>query len=156
MKIEIKDVGPLKVAAVESDGTYQEIGEVLMDLFRWVLERGEKVVSYPMAFFPVGPEDGPVGGVRFEACIPVNPEAELKGGGGVKIKKLPAATVAFAKHRGPLDEVGKTYDRIFSWAEDNGYVPEKSTRELYLTNPTQFHEKDLLTEIQVPVKAVRH
>ncbi|HDL52891.1 MAG TPA: GyrI-like domain-containing protein [Proteobacteria bacterium] len=156
MKIEIKDVGPLKVASVDGEGTYREIGSVLMDLFRWVLERGEKVVSYPMALFPGLSEDGPAGDVCFEACIPVDPETVVKGGGGVTIRELPAATVAFVKHRGPLNEVGKTYDRILSWAGDNGYMTGEPTRELYLTNPMQFEEKDLITEVQVPVKAVRH
>ncbi len=152
MKIDIKETPALTVAAVECTGSFDEISQVFMDLFRWVLLSGGKVTSYPMALFPSPPEQVPAEGVRFEVCIPVG--GRLEPGNGVEIRRIPAATVAYIRHEGGYGKVGMSYDRILIWASNNGYEVAGPSRELYLTNPMQTPEGELVTEIQVPVKTV--
>ncbi|MDT8396963.1 MAG: GyrI-like domain-containing protein [bacterium] len=151
-KIDIKETPALTVASLESTGSFDEVGRVFMELFRWVLVSGGKVASYPMALFPSPPDQVPAEGVRFEACIPIDPAAALKPGDGVAIRQLPAATVAFVRHHGGYGKVGLAYDRILTWAAQAGYKVAGPSRELYLTNPMQTEEGDLVTEIQVPVR----
>ena len=150
--VELKESGPFRVASVESTGPYDEVGRVLMSLFGWVLKRRTRVVSYPMALFPLEPEEGGEGKGRFEACVPVDDEEDMRCDDGVTIREVPAMLVASSRHHGPLTEVGRTYDRILAWIDHNGYAAVGPTRELYLTNPMQFEEQDLVTEIQVPVE----
>jgi effector-binding domain-containing protein len=154
--ISLKDVEACRVASIKGTGTYEEIGKVLMDLFRWVLERRAKVVSYPMIIYPEGIEDLHTGGGEFEACIPIDQEMKIAGAGSVKIKDIPAVSVAFAKHMGAVSEVEAVHDQILEWVEENGYRVTGPSRELFLTNPMEVSEEELLTEIQIPVEAVRH
>lgn len=150
--VGLKDVEPLTVAAVQSTGSFEEVSAVFMDLFRWVLVNGGEVVSYPMAIFPAPHGQVPAAGVRFEACIPVETGEDLVPGTEVEIKRLPQTSVAFARHHGSIREVGHTYDEVLKWIGDNGYAVAGSSRELYLTNPLQSEEEDMVTEIQIPVK----
>jgi len=156
IEISVKEMGACKVASIKGSGTYEEVGKVLMDLFRWVLERRAKVASYPMVLYPEGIEDIFSEGVEFEACIPIEPDMKISGGGGVKIKDFPAVSVVCAKQRGPVSEVESVHDEILEWAEANGYRVAGPSRELFLTNPMEFSEDELLTEIQIPVEAIRH
>ncbi len=150
--IVTKDVPVLTIASVESTGSFEQLTHVFMDLFRWVLINGGKVTSYPMALFPVLSGEIHAEGVRFEACIPIDPESDLKPGDEVSIKQLPACTVAFTRHQGGFGEVGKTYDHLLAWVGDNSYEVAGPSRELYLTNPMQTDEGELVTEIQIPIK----
>ncbi|UCG38539.1 MAG: GyrI-like domain-containing protein [bacterium] len=150
--VSLKDVPALTVASVSSTGPFEEVSRVFMELFRWVLFKGGKVASYPMALFPSPPGDVPSEGVRFEACIPVDPSAGVKPSEGVGVRQLEAVTVASARHHGSLADVGRTYDLILRWMGENGYEAAGPSRELYLTNPLQTPEEDLVTEVQMPVK----
>ena len=152
-KIDLKDIPALTVASVESSGSFEQLTLVFMDLFRWVLINGGKVSSYPMALFPAPPGEIPAEGIRFEACIPIDPESDIKPGEEVSIRQLPACTVAFTRHQGGFGEVGRTYDRLLEWVADNNYEVAGPSRELYLTNPMQTEEGELVTEIQIPIKA---
>ncbi len=105
-----------------------------------------------MALFPAPPDQVPVDGIRFEACIPIDPDGGLEPGDGVAIRQIPGATVAFVRHQGGYGEVGLSYDRILTWAAAAGYEVDGPSRELYLTNPMQTPEGELFTEIQIPVK----
>jgi len=151
--ISLKEVPALTIASVQSTGSFERLTQVFMDLFRWVLINGGKVSSYPMALFPAPPGEIPAEGVRFEACIPIDPESDIKPGEEVSIRPLPACTVAFTRHQGGFGEVGRTYDRLLEWVADNNYEVAGPSRELYLTNPMQTEEGELVTEIQIPIKA---
>ena len=150
--IDIKETPALTIAVVESTGSFEDISRVFMELFRWVLFNGGKVTSYPMALFPSPPDQVPAEGVRFEACIPIDPSTGLTPGDGVAIRQIPGATVAFTRYQGGYGEIGLAYDRILTWAAEAGYEVDGPSRELYLTNPMQTPEGELVTEIQIPVK----
>ncbi len=155
-EVGIKEVGPIRVASVQHSGPYEDIGRVLMDLFRWVLINGGKVASYPMAILPLESQVDPKEQLTFEACIPVAFDTPVKGDSQVKIREIKAAKVAFIQHSGSFSTIDDSYDRVLGWIKDNGYQVAGPGRELYLTNPTEHSDEDLRTEIQIPVEAVRH
>ena len=150
--VGLKEVEALTVAAVQSTGSFEEVGAIFMDLFRWVLVNGGRAASYPMAIFPAPSVQEPGIGVRFEACIPVETEKHLKPGTGVEIKRLPEVSVAFVRHHGSMREIGHTYDEILKWIGGKGYAVGGPSRELYLTNPLQTEEEEMVTEIQIPIR----
>ena len=155
-EVTVKEVPSLKVATTKSNVPYDDIGRVLMELFRWVLTKGVKVASYPMAVFPEAAGETTEGSVRFEACIPIDPDSKVQGSDEVSITSLPPLKVASARHHGAFREVGRTYDAILAWVSANGYRAEGPTRELYLVNPLEASEEELITEVQVPVAEGRH
>ena len=150
--VELKETPILTVAAVQGAGPFEEIGPVLTDLFRWVLSAGGKVASYPMALFPDIPGGPGLEEGRFEVCVPIEEDARIRGDRGVTISKLPAVTVAFARHYGSPDRIDGTYDLIRSWITENGLTVSGPCREVYLTNPMETDDADRVTEVQIPVE----
>lgn len=155
-EVQVKEVPSLMVALVECIGPYEEVGRLLTDLFRWVLIHGGKVASYPMAIFPDGAEREPGEGTEYQVCIPLDMSSTVAGDRDVKIRELPAANVAAARHEGSYSGIGDTYEKLLSWIQENGYEATGPARELYLTNPSQHADDDLLTEVQMVVVDKRH
>lgn len=72
----------------------------------------------------------------------------------VKFKTMEgAAQAACMKHQGDYASIGSSYNLLFSWMEENGYIQDGLPRESYIDgiwnkeDPSQW-----LTEIQIPVK----
>ena len=82
----------------------------------------------------------------------MDPEWKGEAADGVSIRQLPACRVAFTRHHGSLGGVGTTYDRLLQWMEEAGLEVDGPSREVYLTNPLQTGEEELVTEIQIPAK----
>jgi len=48
--------------------------------------------------------------------------SEFRDSAGVAVRRLPARTVAAARHVGPYDQVGKAWGRLFAWAGPRGLI----------------------------------
>jgi AraC family transcriptional regulator len=106
---------------------------------------------------------GPFLGVYFNDPRKVKPE-ELKWNLGFPVRndvKVEAPlkkaefkhkTIAVYLHIGPYENMEKSYDKIFKYAEDNGYKPLWPTYDKYLNNPMQVKPEELKTEVIVPVE----
>ena len=76
----------------------------------------------------------------------------------VKVRTLPAATVACAIHNGPLTALSEAYNAIGKWIDSNGYRICGPGREIYVRVTEQGHGKvsqtdpETVTEIQFPVE----
>jgi effector-binding domain-containing protein len=150
--VELKETTSVTVAAVRSEGYFGEIGQVLMDLFRWVLASGGQVAGFPMALFPELPEDPGQKEGPFLVCVPVEDGSRLRKGGDVDIVKLPPVKVVCCRHVGSLKKVPEAYRLILDWIEDNGFEVSGPAREIYMTNPLETDEDDRVTEVQIPVR----
>lgn len=82
-------------------------------------------------------------------CMPVVPGAT--GGNGVALEEIPGGPVATTTHVGPYREVGKAYTAMQKWMTDNGRRPAGMAREIYLNDPGEVPESELLTEVDWPV-----
>lgn len=77
-----------------------------------------------------------------------------KDSDGVVYKKIPAVpTAAVITHKGPYENLGKSYSEIFSWIEENGYIIDGNPRESYIDGIWNREDpREWRTEVQVPVK----
>lgn len=73
---------------------------------------------------------------------------------GIVYKTIPAVpTAAVIMHKGPYEDLGKSYSELFSWIEENGYMIDGNPRESYIDGIWNREDpKDWRTEIQIPVK----
>ena len=68
-----------------------------------------------------------------------------------------ASAAACIQHRGPYETLGESYNRLFRWIEENGYVRADHPRESYIDGIwNRDEEAEWLTEIQVPVARDDH
>lgn len=86
-----------------------------------------------------------------EVAVPIMGNPVLKDL-SMNIIKVPQMKVVSAMHKGPYGTVGQTYEAVFRYLGEKGYKIAGPTRELYLNNPEEVKEEDILTEIQVPIE----
>lgn len=86
-----------------------------------------------------------------EFCVPVAPG--LTGSESVEVKTLPSEPVAFTIHHGPYREISPAYHTLTGWISDNGHEMTGPPREIYLNDPTQVSEAELLTRVEWPIDA---
>ena len=87
-----------------------------------------------------------------EVCEPITDE--LTESRRVKVRSLPATTMACTIHNGPFITISEAYAAIGKWIEANDYRIVGPCREVYLEpskNGSQT-DPDTVTEIQFPVE----
>jgi AraC family transcriptional regulator len=89
---------------------------------------------------------------RFEACLEVPKRAKPQG--KIKVKELPAATVASVKFNPDHVAPRLVYNGVYGWLKENEKYKEGGSysREIYFGNPWTDSWAWARTEIQVPVK----
>ena len=69
-----------------------------------------------------------------------------------EVKNLPGGKVITAIYTGAYDGIGEAYTKLFEFMTKNGYKQTEPTREIYLTNPNEKPEEELMTELQLPIE----
>ena len=72
-----------------------------------------------------------------------------------KVRQLPGGRCACLLHKGPYDQLGRSYAKILEYVKKKGYEIECPTREVYLKGPGMIlkgNPKNYLTEIQMLIK----
>jgi DNA-binding transcriptional MerR regulator len=145
-EVKERDVEPVLVAGVRMKGRYPDIGQGLGTLCKRL---GRHIAGKPMCLYYDGEyreEDA-----DFEPCVPVRNKIDVDG---VYVRELPAAHCVSLVHRGPYEELGRSYARALKYAKECGYEVDLPTREVYLKGPGMIfrgNPKKYLTEIQLPV-----
>ena len=91
----------------------------------------------------------------FEACFPVR---KAKAVNGIAVREMSAVRCVTLVHRGPYDELGRSYEKVFSYIKSRHLEAEMPTREVYLKGPGMIfrgNPKNYLTEIQIPIRSSR-
>jgi DNA-binding transcriptional MerR regulator len=68
----------------------------------------------------------------FEACMPVRKAVEVEG---IDVRELPGGRCVSLVHRGPYDQLGHSYARVFKYINDHKYEALSPSREVYLKGP---------------------
>jgi len=152
-KIEAKMADEMRAACISHSGAVSAIGDDMARLLRlaieWVMKGGLQIAGPPFAVYYSSPEDMARGEMLFDVGIPFIGEAQ--GEGDVEIKTFPAREVLSAIHKGSYSQIAPVYAALMEYAEQNGYEVTGAPMELYLANPMEVAENDLLTEVRLPV-----
>ena len=144
-----KDVPPQLSLTRRETVTMTTIGQGLNSGFRTLREHaaatGAETVGPPTVFSPdFGKEE-----FDLFICLPVAVGAVA--GEGVALEEVPGAHVASATHKGPYLGVPDAYTALFSWLEENGRKAAGPVREVYLNDPQDVPESELLVEVSIPL-----
>jgi effector-binding domain-containing protein len=155
-EIEIADVEPLKVIGMRKTGRYDEIPMLFKALFEYGMANNIKLTGPAIYISHEMSEEEAMkamaeGNADLEAAFPVvgdtAPESEE-----IKFYELPAAKVAKVLYKGPYDQIGPTYNKLFEWLKDNDKQIAGFFRECYLNDPNEVGMENALTEVQVPIE----
>src|SRR5207247_4621314 len=94
-----------------------------------------------------------VGDADFEACMPLKKGKEVAG---ISVRELPGGKCVSLMHKGPYNELSRSYAKIVAHIKKKGYEIVMPTREVYVKGPGMIFKgnpKKYLTEIQMVVKS---
>lgn len=146
-EIEERDLEPILAAGIRMKGKYSDCGQGFSKLCR---KLGRHVAGKPFCLYYDGEykEDD----ADFEPCVPIRHEVQVDG---IATHHLPGGHFLTLVHRGPYEELGRSYARIFRYANEHGYQVHLPMREVYLKGPGMIfrgNPKKYLTEIQLLVE----
>ncbi len=87
----------------------------------------------------------------FEVCFPVR---RGQNGDGFTVRELPGGRCVTLLHKGPYDQLGRSYEKMLKYLHEKHYTAQLPTREVYLKGPGMIfrgNPKTYLTEIQIVV-----
>jgi DNA-binding transcriptional MerR regulator/effector-binding domain-containing protein len=146
--VEEKSVEPLLVAGIRMKGKYSDCGSGFSRLGKAV---GRHIAGKALCLYYDGEyrEDD----ANFEPCFPIRREVSVKG---ISVHTLPGGKCLSLVHRGPYDQLGRSYARILAETRQRTGNLLLPTREVYLKGPGiifKGNPKNYLTEILLPIGA---
>ncbi len=88
----------------------------------------------------------------FEACFPLRRQPTREVPAGISVRELMGGPCISLLHKGPYEELGRSYQKIISFAKSKNFNIEVPSRELYLKGPGMIFKgnpQSYLTEIQM-------
>jgi AraC family transcriptional regulator len=145
-------LAPVRVVFLRHAGPYSQVGATWGRLMAWAGMRG--LLGPGMKMFGIvhdDPDVTPNDKIRYDAAVAVSRPVEPEGEFGVM--DLAGGRYAVATHRGPYEELGKAYQRIYgAWLPESGQeLRDVPAFEQYLNSPQSTKPEDLLTLIHVPI-----
>lgn len=156
-EIAIKRVEPILAATIRKSFHKSRFDEELetmwADVNHHITAMGGRRTIPCMMLYHVGwwnlQEDGYL---DVQVAEPLN--TQIKDSDEVAVQYLPAETsMACVIHKGPFSTIGKTFEALFAWIKENGYMLNGPLREIYHKGDwATDDENEYVTELQVPVK----
>jgi AraC family transcriptional regulator len=153
-EITVVDIFPQLVLGMRKTGGYEEISNILPKLFEFALANNLTIVGPPIfVCHEMTVEEAEKahreGSADVEVAIPIL----IRGDETEEIKayELPGGKMAKIIHKGPYEECGPYYEKLFEWTRKNDKKIVGPTREVYLNDPREVPPEEILTEIYAPI-----
>jgi len=152
VEVTVKELPPMRIVFLRHVGPYSAVGATWGRLMAWAGMRG--LLGPGMKLIGIvhdDPDVTPPDKVRYDAAVTVNRPIQPEGEFGVM--ELAGGAYAVITHKGPYEELGKTYQQIYGgWLPTSGrQLRDVPAFEQYLNSPQNTKPEDLLTLIHVPV-----
>ena len=152
--VQKKQLPPLRVAGIRTQGRYEACGPLFRKLGRYV-GRFANGKPHCLHYSDYQPQTA-----DFAACLPIRelsePESRKVRDAGIGIQEVPDATAVCLAHHGPYEHLGTSYLRLLEYLHEKHGLDETSlqwpTREIYLKGPGIFfrgNPRKYVTEIQL-------
>jgi AraC family transcriptional regulator len=150
--VEVKDLPAMRLLFLRHVGPYHQVGATWGRLMTWAGMRG--LLGPNMKLLGIvydDPDVTPLDKVRYEAAVTVSSVVQPEGEFGVM--EFAAGNYGVITHRGPYEELGKTYQKIYGgWLPRSGHnLRDVPAFEQYLNSPQNTKPEDLVTLIHVPL-----
>lgn len=149
MEVEEKRMQDTQVAFIRYRGPYDMIPELMEEVVNWVKNKNLNMTGMVYGAYFNRPDDVPPEELFYEIGVPF--EGTANDEGNVQVKIIPEHTVVTTVHKGPLDQIGPTIDRLAKYAVENGYDIIGPVTEVYLNNLNEVAPEELRIEVQFPV-----
>jgi effector-binding domain-containing protein len=145
-----KNVPSIRIAGIRWKGRYGDsgkyIGRIAKHLYRYLTGKPFNM------YYDEGYKDEDA---DIETCFPVREDKEIRAPDDISIRTLQGGKVVSIVHKGPYDQLGRSYEKISSYLKQKNYCVAAPPREIYVKGPGMIFKgnpKNYLTEIQFPVE----
>ncbi|MDQ1253964.1 MAG: hypothetical protein QG646_3178 [Euryarchaeota archaeon] len=151
----IKEIPEIRVVSKREVGTYADtihklVKEVCTCVNSPENQRNRVKVTGPIMCI-CHDEEYKETGADIEVALPVSGRISVEDP-QMEIKTLPAIKAVSAVYRGPYPGVEAGYNRVISFSKEKNLEPFGPSRELYLNDPAEVPEEELMTEVQIQVR----
>ncbi len=88
---------------------------------------------------------------QFEAALPVRAEGPVQVQAPVRFGQTPSGTAAVVEHVGAYDRIPATLQRLEQWLAAHGHQRQGPVMQVYVSDPGDTPNDELVTRILVPV-----
>ncbi len=154
MKIEFKELEPIRVATLRHIGPYNQIGAKIGALCEWGAAHGaDSANNDVMAIYYDDPKTTPPEQLRSDAALKVDDKMQPEG--DVKIATIEGGLYAVGIYIGPYSGIGQAWGEFMAQL---GQMGRKSRPlpcfELYVNDPCCTPEAELITLLYEPIEPV--
>ncbi|MBL8525514.1 MAG: AraC family transcriptional regulator [Betaproteobacteria bacterium] len=154
--VTIKEVAPVRVAALRHEGEYMEIGAAFERLNIWAA--GQGLLDTGVRWFgiyhddPAAPPKGNVKNLRSDACVAI--PSSVTPPDDYRTIDTPSGRCAMLVYTGPYSSLEKPYSWLFGeWLPNSGEEPaDQPCFEEYLNDARSVPPSELITAIYLPLK----
>jgi len=153
MNVAIVEMEEMAVVFIRHIGPYGACGQAWENLCQWaapqgLLQPGAKILGLSFD----DPEVTPAEKLRYDACIEITAPLDVEP--PVATKKVKGGRFAMVTHYGSYDFLAETYAMLCGqWVPQNGLeCDDQPCMEIYQNSPEDTDEKDLITDIYIPIK----
>ena len=142
--VEEKTIEPQLIAGIRMTGKYNECGTGFATLGR---KFGRHICGKAMML--CHDSEYRDGDANFEVAMPVRKGESTDT---IEVYELPGGRCLSLMHRGPYEELSRSYEKVIRFAKENGFKFCVPTREVYHKGPGMIfrgNPKKYLTEIQL-------
>jgi DNA-binding transcriptional MerR regulator len=143
-EVSEKNVDAMLMAGVRMKGQYSECGKGFSQIGR---KFGRQINGKP--FLLHYDTEYKEHDADFEACMPIRKGESTEA---ISVRELPGGRCASLLHKGPYEELGRSYAKILDYVKQQGYKTEIPSREVYIKGPGMIFKgnpKKYVTEIQM-------
>ncbi len=152
-QIKIESFEPCRVAAMQHDGDYMEVGNTFDKLMIWATGQGLDVdTARSFGIYYDDPAAVEKHKLRSDACIEI--PADFVPPAECRALQMPAVRCATLMHIGPYSDLEKSYQQLYGiWLPASGEEPnEHPPFEEYLNDPRVVPPSELQTAIRLPLR----
>lgn len=148
----IKEVAPLRVISKRDRGTYQDvICRLIKDLCAQMAQNDSPSVTVTGPVMSLYHDnDYREKDADIECALPITGRITVTDP-AIEIRTIPGGTHLTLIYQGAYSGLHEAWSRIFAYQEEKGYHIAGAGQELYLNDPAEVPEEDLLTELHLPI-----
>jgi DNA-binding transcriptional MerR regulator len=146
--IQEKSLDAVMMAGIRMKGRYSDCGKAFGKLGR---QLGRQIGGKP--FLLHYDAEYKENDADFEACMPIRQRKQVDG---ASVRQLPAVRCVSLLHKGPYEQLGKSYAKVLKYVKERGYTIVMPTREIYIKGPGMIFKgnpRNYLTEIQISIES---
>lgn len=154
MDIIEKTINDEKIAIINHKGSINDMETLISQLSSWVEDKELTTEGDVFAIFYNNPRRVDKNAVVYDLGIPINKEEaeDLIDEGNIRIVDILEHKVLSGIHEGPLSTIQESYNKMAEYSIENKYDIIGSPKEVYIIKYFEVEdEKDMITEIQLPV-----